>query len=155
MKKLIAIALAFALLLTLAACGGGSSEKTLDIAAFTQSVLDTVEYDDELIELSENALPHYYTLPDGVEEYKIYVSATSGTANELAVFKCKDSSAVTAVKEAVDARIETQRTNYENYVPAEIGRIDNALVKTSGNYVLFSVSADNETVEKLFDEAMK
>ena len=153
MKKLATIALA--LMLLLAACGGGSSEKTLDIAAFTQSVLDSVEYDDELIELSENALPHYYTLPDGVEEYKIYVSATSGTTNELAVFKCKDSSAVTAVKDAVETRIDTQRTNYENYVPAEIGRLDEALVKTSGNYVLFSVSYSNDVVEKLFDEAMK
>ncbi len=83
------------------------------------------------------------------------MSATSGTTNELAVFACENADAVSAVKAAVEARLKMQRENYENYIPAEISRLDDALVKTSGNYLLFSVSPNNGAVEDAFKAALK
>lgn len=154
MKKLLCVLLSTVLLL-LAGCGG-DSEKTMDMTAFSESVLSSVEYDDELISLSDKVAGNYYDLEiDGLEGYVIFVSSTSATTNELAVFHCADSSALEAAKSAVEARMKDQREAYENYIPDELLRLDNALVKTSGNYLLFSVSDDNETVEKLFDEALK
>ncbi len=156
MKKLITVLLAVSLLL-LAGCGGKSDAKALDLEAFTADVLKTVEYDDELIALSEKNVANYYKkLPSsGVAAYKIYVSATSGTTNELAVFQCENANAVSAVKEAVEARLQMQRENYENYIPAEVSRLDDALIKTSGNYVLLSVSPDNDAVDAAFKAALK
>ena len=156
MKKLITVLLAVSLLI-LAGCGGKSDAKTLDLEKFTADVLKTVEYDDELIALSEKNVSNYYKkLPaSGVAAYKIYVSATSGTTNELAVFQCESADAVSAVKEAVEARLQMQRENYENYIPAEVSRLDEALIKTSGNYVLLSVSPDNDAVDAAFKAALK
>ena len=154
MKKLLCAFFCTALLL-LTSCGG-DSQKTMDMTAFSESVLSSVEYDDELISLSDKVAGNYYDLEiDGLEGYVIFVSSTSATTNELAVFHCADSSALEATKSAVEARMKDQREAYENYIPDELLRLDNALVKTSGNYLLFSVSDDNETVEKLFDEALK
>ena len=48
-----------------------------------------------------------------------------------------------------------QRENYENYIPAEVSRLDEALIKTSGNYVLLSVSPDNDAVDAAFKAALK
>jgi uncharacterized lipoprotein YehR (DUF1307 family) len=158
MKKVLstlALVLAAILVLSLAGCGSASA-KTLDLTAFADDVLDTVTYDDELIELSDKVAGNYYDLTfDGLEDWKIYVSATSSTTNELAVFSCKDSTALDAAKQSVENRLAKQRDAYELYIPDELLRLDNALIKTSGNYLLFSVSDDNETVESLFDKALK
>jgi len=158
MKRVVPILLVLSFcLLALAGCGGKSAgAKTLDLEAFADEVAQSVEYDDELIALTQNNVAHYYKLPEsGVNAWKILVSATSGTTNELAVFECADAKALGDVKAAVEKRLETQRANYENYIPAEIARIDDALIKTSGNYLLFSVSDHNDAVEKLFDAALK
>jgi len=157
MKKPVSVFLAFALLI-LAGCGAKqTAAKPLDLEQFTAGVLDTVEYDDELIALTEKNVANYYKkLPEsGISAYKIYVSATSGTTNELAVFSCENADAVSAVKTAVEARIKLQRENYENYIPAEVSRLDDALIRTSGNYLLFSVSPDNDTIDAAFKAALK
>lgn len=145
------------MLLSLAACGSSkSSDKTLDMASFTSEVLSTVKYDDELITLSEKVVDKYYDLSfDGLLEYTIYVSGSAATTNELAVFKCSDASAIEAAKASVEKRLSEQNDLYASYLPAEVYRLENALIKTSGNYLLFSVSDDNETVEKIFDKALK
>ncbi len=53
MKKVLVLLLTLSLLL-LAGCGTGqSASKTLDLDAFTAGVLEKVEYDDELIALTE------------------------------------------------------------------------------------------------------
>ena len=52
-------------------------------------------------------------------------------------------------------RIADQISNYENYRPDEKFRLDNALIETNGNYLLFVVSDNNETIQKLFNDALK
>ncbi|MBP0981207.1 MAG: DUF4358 domain-containing protein, partial [Oscillospiraceae bacterium] len=104
MKRFAVIFLCFALLL----CGCGSKAKDIDVAAFADKVAESVDFGDELLAVPEKIISDYYTLPDGVESCKIYVSATSATASELAAFKCKDENAVKAVKSAVETRIEEQ-----------------------------------------------
>ena len=160
MKKLFALLLSAALVLSVSACGGAASsasdEKTMDIAAVAQQAVEATTYDDELTALSEKTAPNYYDLSfDGLEEYVIYVSATSATVSELAIFHCKDAAALDSAKAAVEKRLEKQRENYENYRPDELLRLDNALVKTSGNYLLLSVADDNTQAEEIFDNALK
>ena len=151
MKRFAVIFLCFALLL----CGCGSKANDIDVAAFADKVAESVDFGDELLAVPEKIISDYYTLPDGVESCKIYVSATSATASELAAFKCKDENAVKAVKSAVETRIEEQTASYENYRPDEKFRLENAVILTEGNYLVFAVSNDNDAVSKLFTEALK
>lgn len=152
MKKLIAAALCGLILLV----GCGSSKKILDIDAFSKDVLSKGSFNDELILLPDKVVADYYDLSfDGLEEYRVYVSSSSATASELAVFKCKGETALKAAKAAVEARISDQISNYENYRPDEKFRLDNALVETNGDYLLFVVSDNNASIQNLFKDALK
>lgn len=151
MKRFAAIIICFALLL----CGCGSKAKDIDVSAFADNAAKSVDFGDELLAVPEKIISDYYTLPDGVESCKIYVSATSATASEFAAFKCKNADAVKAVRAAVEKRVEEQIESYENYRPDEKFRLENAAILTNGNYLVFAVSNDNGAVEKLFTEALK
>lgn len=150
-KRFSVLILTFAILL----CGCGSKAKDIDVAAFADKVNENVDFGDELLPVPEKMISDYYTLPDGIESCKIYVSATSATASELAAFKCKDENSAKAVKAAVEQRISEQTASYENYRPDEKFRLENAVILTDGVYVVFAVSNDNAAVKELFTEALK
>lgn len=155
MKKFTGVALC-CLMLFMILAGCGASNKSLDIDAFSKNVLSKGNFNDELILLSDKVVADYYDLSfDGLEEYRVYVSSTSATASEFAIFKCSDDKALSAAKAAVETRISDQIANYENYRPDEKFRLDNALVETSGNYLLFVVSDNNATIQNLFNDALK
>lgn len=155
MKRFFSVLLCL-LMLCLSLAGCGSSAKSLDIAQFSQSVIKDIDFGDELLLVPEKIVCDYYTLPENsVSEYAIYVSATSATASEFAVFKCKDEDALKSVKSAVEKRVAEQTESYENYRPDEKFRLDNALIATDSNYLVFAVSNDNAALQKMFSQSLK
>ena len=52
----------------------------------------------------------------------------------------------------LNARIETQKASFKNYVPEELKRLDNAFVVRKGNYVYLSVSADPDKAKSIIEE---
>ncbi len=155
MRKLVTAALC-CLILFVTLTGCGSSAKSLDMEAFSKEVLTKGSFNDELILLSDKVVADYYDLSfDGLEEYRVCVSSSSATASEFALFKCSDDNALKSAKAAVEARISDQISNYENYRPDEKFRLENALVETNGNYLLFVVSDNNTTIQNLFNDALK
>lgn len=148
------ICLAAAVLL-FAGCGSRGT-KELDLDAFAKQVIETVSYDDDMVALSETVLPDYYDLSfEGFEKAVVYASGSGATANELAIIQVKDADALGRAKEAVERRKANLTANYQDYIPAEIARIDGAIVVEEGRYLLFSISESNDTIEKLFRDSLK
>lgn len=153
LKKAVILSLA---VLTLAACGQKPPEKELDIAAFAQQAVKAVDFGDEVVLLSENTTKDFYDLQfEGLEQFVVYTSGTRATASEVAVFKVTDKDAMSKAKEAVNARLDDQKESYENYRPDEMPKLNNALVKEEGNYLLFAVSPNNDAIAKLFADSLK
>ncbi|WMJ84559.1 DUF4358 domain-containing protein [Oscillospiraceae bacterium LTW-04] len=155
MKKIIAAALC-CIMLSIMFAGCGASKKELDMDSLSTDVLSKGSFNDELILLSDKVVGDYYDLSfEGLDEYRVYVSSSSATASEFALFKCSSDAALKSAKAAVEARISDQISNYENYRPDEKFRLENALIETNGNYLLLVVSDNNDTIQKLFNEALK
>ncbi|MEA5134615.1 MAG: DUF4358 domain-containing protein [Candidatus Fimivivens sp.] len=156
MKRFISAALCCLMLLLLVLTGCGSSKKVLDMDAFSKEVLSKGNFNDELILLSDKVVSDYYDLSfQGLDEYRIYISSSGATASEFAVFKCSSDAALKSAKTAVEARISDQISSYENYRPDEKFRLENALIETNGNYLLFVVSDNNVTTQNLFNDSLK
>lgn len=154
MKKFVLpVLLAFVLVLSLGACGKG--DKEIDIDKLCEQALSEGKFNDELIELPDKVLSDYYNLPEGIEEYRIYVSSSSATASEFAVFKCKDDNAVKDMLASISKRMEEQIENYQDYRPDEFYRLQNAVITNEGNYVMFAVADNADALKKLFQDSAK
>lgn len=144
-------ALILAAMLLLVGC-----QKSMDITKASETILATLDFDDEMILASEKVVSNLYTLPEsGVEDYVVYVSGSGATANEFAIFKVKNNDAATAVKKALATRAESLVTSFENYVPDELERIKNKLILQKGDYVLFAITTANDDVQDIFNNALK
>ena len=112
MKKLMAAVLAAMMVLSLSACSSDSdqgessssttsqnsssssqvSEVTAD--SLTQKMIEATTFNDEVIAISADVVPNYYTIPDSVEDYAVYMCPTGATVEEISVFRTSDAAAV-------------------------------------------------------------
>ncbi len=152
MKKLLALLLAVMALMSLCACGAKEEAPAeLDVAALAQALYEADIYDDILSEIPVQAAPVFY----GYEESQVLACAlyqsTAAAAEEVFVAECADAAAAATVKAGAEARIQSQIASYENYVPAEVPKLEAAILEVAGNYVVFSVSADAAAAQAIID----
>ena len=131
-----------------------SATVAVDVTKVADRLKTEIKYDDKLAEPEEETVDILYPgLPqDKIKAKKIYVSSSGGTAEEIAAFEANDEETAKAVETLLNARIDTQKSSFENYVPEELKRLENAFVIRKGNYVYLSVSADPDKAKSIIEE---
>lgn len=87
-------------------------------------------------------------------EVQVYCS-TGATAEEIALFRAVDEAAAKEIKAACEARIEAQKESYESYVPEEVPKLEKAIVRMGGVYVVYITAADPAEAGKILDGYVK
>ena len=95
-----------------------------------------------------------YRPAEDVVGQQVYVS-TGATAEEIAVFEAVDADAAQRIEAAVLQRIADQKTSFEDYLPAELPRLEDPFLFVKGRYVVLCISDYNEEVEAELKELLK
>lgn len=154
MKKTICGALICALLLTICVgCGQAEPEKepSFPAALTVQTLLDSGAFSEELVELDPLML---FPLSGDAEDYdgSVLYYSTGATAETAAVIFVSDAEQVEAVKASLEMWLEYQIEAERDYRPAEVEKLENAILEVRGNTVLLAVAADWETAEAAIRE---
>ncbi|MGN1119233.1 MAG: DUF4358 domain-containing protein [Oscillospiraceae bacterium] len=157
MKKITMIAAAVLACAMLAGCGGKTTSDNTSSSAVsstktpaerTQAVLDGVQLP-EMVEVSSDRLMMYYKIDEStVSEFSAYICGSGAMPDEFGCFVFTDSDAAAAGKEAIEARVEKQRSTYADYTPDEMYKFDDYFVSQSGNTVSYAVCADNTAAKE-------
>ncbi|MCI8478696.1 MAG: DUF4358 domain-containing protein [Oscillospiraceae bacterium] len=149
-KQLLPFALAFALLLS--ACGGDTKEKEYDPAATAAALQESTAFSDALEALDKDVAAILYGLEEGtVQDCAVYTSLSAG-AEEIAVLVLSDTDATSAALTALKNRVEDQKTALKDYQPAEVSKLDHAIIQQRGNSVLLVVAADPDAAQAVLDK---
>lgn len=97
-----------------------------------------------------------YGLDPAQYEYcSLYYPATNMDAEELLIIKLKDTAQQEPVRQAVEKRIETQKTTFDGYGIEQYDMLsNNSVVEIRGNYVLFVVSGTSADARQAFLDAL-
>ena len=141
MKKLITMGAMLICAMALTSCGGAKDAAVsgADPAQIAGVLNESVNFSEELSEVSEDVILRRYGLDSNLVEAAAGYTGTPAVVDEIAVFKTTD---VAAVEDAADARIESQKTTYSSYAPGEMPKLDDAVVTTIGDCVVVCVSDD-------------
>lgn len=154
MKKIVAMLLALALFSFAAGCGDKAGAD-IDVAALGAELAQADIFDDIVSEMPAELAPRFYSYDGGdVTECVLYQS-TMAAAEEVFVAKCADEAAAGRVKAACEQRVADQTAAYESYVPAEVPKLQSAILQVSGCYVIFVVSRDAAAAQKIVDGYLK
>ena len=150
MKQLLPLALVLALLIS--ACGGDAKSKDYDPAATAAALQESTAFSDALEALDKDVAAILYGLDEGsIQDCAVYTSLSAG-AEEIAVLVLKDADAASAALDALKNRVEDQKTALKDYQPAEVSKLDHAIVKQQGNSVVLVVAADPDAAQAVLDK---
>jgi predicted small secreted protein len=155
-KTILSLTLILISILSLTACNQ-KKDVAIDVEALATEATKGAEFREAMQELNDDTVINIYSslnLSD-VEKYKVFVNSTGGKADELAIFKAKDTAKAEEIYKAVKERIEDLKFAFEGYVPEELQYIENAVVKKDGKYVMMAISQKYEKVNEIFTKHLK
>lgn len=155
MKKILAMLLALALFVVCVGCGSDEAGVQIDVAALAADLAGADIFDDIVSEMPAQLAPKFYAYDEGdVIECALYQS-TMAAAEEVFVAKCADADAAKRVLTACEGRVAEQTTAYESYVPAEIPKLESAILLAVGEYAIFVVSNNTAEAQSIVDSYLK
>lgn len=174
MKKFASLLLVLSLSLCLASCGGNSgtasgtpsssqpasSEPTSSMAdASAQDIgaklFQDITYDDDLQAVEEDTagriefVAAYYGIEEALLSDAVLYTGSGATPEEICVMKASSEDNVTAVKEAAEHRLQLQKEDFVDYAPAEMPKLESAVIYQKGLFVVYSVSGDSSKAEEI------
>lgn len=131
----------------------GEDAISLDAKSLADDIKKEGKFKDQLAEVEADiAINRLYQLDSGkLSDYCFYTN-TGATAEEIAVVKVNDDSYLKNIEEAFNKRVESQKEACSDYLPDEMPKLDKAVVKTVGSYVIFVVSEDSAKAEGIIDK---
>ncbi len=150
LKKIAAFAMVVITCITLSSCGE-TKNITMDIEALATELKDNITYQDQLEQIEPDMVKMLYDVEEYADNSIVYMGS-GATAEEIAVFECKDADAGKKVEEIVKQHVQDQITSFESYVPAEVAKLKEAVVRSGGKYVALCVSDDSAAANKIMDQ---
>ncbi len=146
MKKILALMLA---LTFLTSCGNTAS-KEINIDSLAETMVSSLDFEDELMAIDSEMAFYIHDVEELVNDAVVYLGS-GATAEEVAVFEAKNKNAMKELKEEIAEYIEDKRDEYEDYIPAEVSRINKAVIREEGNYLVLCINNDAESVKTLLE----
>ena len=163
MKKFIALALIIAAVLTLCACGSGSSstvEYKTDVAVSDIAQQVTAVNDDwTFVAMDANYIAGAMKIDvSGYADYVVNINGFGTNVDEYGIFKAKDEASVAAVKADAENYLKFRLDTWmEEYMPEEKPKLEKAEVKVCGLYVMYAILDDTARADAFtaFESALK
>ena len=143
LTKLLCLAAALCLLLGACSAPADSGSAAFDPGAATQAVLDSGAFSVELTELDAALL--YDFSGYGLDSSTLTASkaySASGFAEQVSVTVWKDEAAAQAAVDMFKTYLEDMAATYKDYAPAEVPKLENAVLEQRGSSVLLAVAND-------------
>ncbi len=145
MKKLLLLP-AILLSLFFISC---NQEKEIDINQLSSELLQNVTFEDELTQIDAATTAKLYHIENAVNQF-VYISS-GATAEEIAVFEFSSKDDAAKAVQAAQERLAGQKESYESYMPKEVQKLDNAVLKQTGRYLILCV-ADGTEAENIINK---
>lgn len=154
MKKFILAALLTVSVVSVFLAGCGSKEANFDVKALGSDLNSKIVYQDTLSELDVDTASMFLNLADvNIANASIY-EGSGATAEEIVVLECATAEDAAKAKEVLQTRVSEQIESFTDYVPAELTKLNSAVIKVNGKYAVLSVCDTPEEASKIISEYM-
>ncbi len=170
MKRLLAFCMALLMLTAvLAACSDGDDQK--DSAAETQkevllqNLLSDINTEMGISEKTveglkiintTDELDRIYGIPaDSIRQFGAERTSSKKDYMELLMVEANGEDAVTQIVNGLNSRLDAQRNTARSYNPEAVELLENCKISTNGNFIYLVISKDQETIEKMIEDALQ
>ena len=158
-KKKIVIALAVILIIIIVAVilflQKNKENIQINIEGLAEEITKSNAFEDQLEKIdSEMTMQDYNFSTDEVEQLVSY-QGSGATSEEIVILQVKGKNNINSVKEKMNTRLSERKEAFESYLPEEVGKIDDSILRVEGNYIILCVAKDANTVNNVINEYIK
>lgn len=155
-KKKIVIALAVILIIIIVAVilflQKNKENIQINIEGLAEEITKSNAFEDQLEKIdSEMTMQDYNFSTDEVEQLVSY-QGSGATSEEIVILQVKGKNNINSVKEKMNTRLSERKEAFESYLPEEVGKIDNSILRVEGNYIILCIANDANTVNNVINE---
>ena len=150
-SKWLVVAAMLIIFISLTAGKGDSSAPFESVAEAVTKTLDQTN-----MTLADNQMVRrlYGLDPAQFEGVLCYSPTTNMNAEEVLLVKRQSDSQQDAVREAIEARRDSQMRTFDGYGFEQYAMLEESIIEVHGNYILFISSNDPKTTVKAFSDAL-
>ena len=152
-KRLLVLGLVIMTALSAAGC----SKKAVDVNAqgLADALKSGIAYKDDLSSIDLDTAQMIYNFGDANITEAVFYESTGATAEEIVVLKCAGEADAGMAEDALKARVEEQKESFTDYVPAELEKLNAAVIVKSGSCAILSVSDEPDKARSIIDSYTK
>jgi len=151
-RKAFCMVLSVLLLMVTAAGCGKSDSYSIEEEDFMKELMETVSFDCQLYQVKEEGIANFFSLEEGTEALLYMSSGAYG--DHAGIFTAADEKQAEQVLGMVQSYAEDLRHSFEDYMPEEAAKIDQALILQKGRYVVLCITNDKgarEFIDSYFE----
>ncbi len=126
----------------------------LDTKAFARTVIEKVDFDTKLERMDDSVAQSMITVSSEDTKTDLYMGEGT-SADELLIVTVKDRDRMDQEIENVQKHLTDMQQSFQDYLPKEAKKIDDAVILQSGKYIVACVSGDKDTAGSVIREQLK
>lgn len=130
------------------------SSQKLDTDAFAETVLEKVAFDTKLEKMDSSVAQSMISTAVDDTEIELYMGEGT-SADELLIVTVKDESQMEQEIENVQKHLTDMQQSFQDYLPKEAKKINDAVILQSGRYIVACVSGDKDKAADVIREQLK
>lgn len=133
---------------------GDTASGKIDTDALVKEVLEGVKFDTELERVKDDVTKNMITAASEDTEIELYMG--EGTwADELLIVTVTDEKQLSSEIEAVRGHLLNMQQSFQDYLPKEAKKIDDAIILQAGKYIVACVSPQKNEAKKIIEDHLQ
>lgn len=144
MKKILLIIPIIIILIILLEIINLNTDKdiNIDIQKLGEELANSQIFEDSLSIIDKDIAIRKYSLDNKKINDMIAYEGSGATAEEIIIIKLNNKNNKTEIKEIIKTKIQERKSDFENYLPKEVFKLDNYILESKGNYIILCISND-------------
>ena len=131
-----------------------TQEKKIDTKALAKTALEKISFDTELTLMEDSVAESMIVTAS--EKTKVQLYMGEGTcADELLIITASDESEIEAEIESVQQHLSDMQQSFQDYLPKEAKKIDDAVILQTKNYIVACVTSDADNAKEVIENQLK
>lgn len=135
----------------LAGCGQSSESVTMDTTALADELQESGIFSSELTKVDDEAASYMVQAAENTQ-IDLYKNQDGSKTDEILILTGEDSSSTEENKTAADTHLQDVISSFEDYVPEEAAKAEDAVILDKDKYVVLCISNDSDTAKQIIEK---
>ena len=127
----------------------------INIEKLSEEIFKSESFEDELIKVDSEMVMNNYGFTNEEIKQLISYQGSGATSEEIVIIQVNEKNNINSIKERINERLNERKEAFASYLPKEVYKIENNVLKVEGNYVILCISNDAKKVSDAINNYIK